>query len=189
MLKKWSLCLPLLLSGCGPAIVGGVGTLGMSAVEDRGIGGVASDQALRVKLNWALSDEPFDFTGLELTIYKGRVLLTGVIADERAKTEAVRIVKYTSGVKEVIDRMNVKGEDSFSEYARDGWITTKLKATLYSDEDVIAPNYLATTFDKVIYVFGTAQTKEEMQRVVDHAYDITGVRKVENFIEVRQAPQ
>lgn len=176
------------LAGCmAPLAVGGIGAVGMSAVEERGLGGVASDQALRVKLHYALSDELDDISGLELTIYMGRVLLTGVVS-EKVKTDAPQIAKRVSGVKEIINAMNVKGEDGFAEYARDGWMTTKLKAALYADEDIMAPNYLVRTFDKIIYVFGTAQTKEEMKKVIDYAYDIKGVRKVVNLIGVREAP-
>lgn len=188
MLKKNAICLalPLMLSGCAAPLVGGIGAIGLSAVEDRGISGVASDQALRLKLNVALSDELEDFTGIELTIYKGRVLFTGVAANEKIKAHAVQIAQTVVGVKEIINHMNVKGSDSFAEYARDGWMTTKLKASLYADEDIIAPNYLVRTFDKTIYIFGTAQTKEEMDKVLSYAYDIKGVKNVVNLMELKK---
>jgi osmotically-inducible protein OsmY len=185
MLKKSILCIPLFLSGCvAPVAFGGMSAVGTTAVEERGIGGYASDQALRVKVNWELSNKLDDFAGIELTVYKARVLLTGVAASEQIKQQAVQVTKTVPGVKEVIDGMNVEGEDGFAEYSRDAWMTTKLKATLYTDQDIEAPNYLVRTFDKVIYIFGTALTKEEMQKVIDYAYDITGVRKVVNLIEV-----
>lgn len=189
MLKKYSIYLSLLLSGCAPLAVGGMGSLGMSAVEDRGLSGVASDQILRMKLNVELSNNLSDFTGIVLTVYKGRVLLTGVAGNEQIKADAVRIVKSVASVKEVIDGMNVHGEDGFSEYTRDGWITSKIKTALYADEDVIAPNYVVTTFDKVVYIFGTAETAQEMARVLETAYDITGVKKVVNLIEVKTSPK
>ncbi|OJW54074.1 MAG: hypothetical protein BGO67_08405 [Alphaproteobacteria bacterium 41-28] len=184
MLNKCTLFLPLLLSGCGLAVVGGVGTVGMSAVEDRGITGVASDQFLRMEVDNEIADKLADSSDIDVTAYKGKVLLTGIASSQKAKAKAVQTARGVSGVKEVVDGMNVEGEDGFSEYTRDAWMTTKLKATLYTDEDVIAPNYQVTTFDKVIYIFGTAYSKEEMKRVVDYAYDITGVKKVVNKIEV-----
>src|SRR3989338_1637500 len=119
MVKKLWIGLSLGLAGCAPAAIGGIGTLGMSAVEDRGFEGVASDQALRIKLNVKLQENLSDFTGIELTIYKGRVLLTGIAGNEKIKKEAVQITKRVSGVKDVIDGMNVQGEDGVSEYARD----------------------------------------------------------------------
>ena len=188
MFKKYTLFLPLLLSGCGLAAVGGIGTVGMSAIEDRGITGVASDQILRMELDTEISNEVSNLSEIEVTAYKGRVLLTGVAASEKDKANAVHIAKRTSGVKEVIDGMNIQGEDGFSEYTRDAWMTAKLKAALYADEDVFAPNYIVTTFDKVIYIFGAAQTKEEMQRVMNSAYNITNVKKVVNLMEVIKAP-
>jgi osmotically-inducible protein OsmY len=65
-------------------------------------------------------------------------------------------------------------------------MTTKLKGILYTDEDILAPNYLVKTFDKTIYIFGTAQTKEEMNKVMSYAFDITGVKNVVNLMEVRK---
>ncbi len=183
MPKRYIIFFPLLLAGCAPLAVGGIGSVGMSAVEDRGVTGVISDQALRMKLNVKLSNDLDDFSGIELTLYKGRVLLTGVAGSEKTKADAVRIVKGDADVREVIDGMNVQGEDGFSEYTRDGWMTTKLKTVLIG-EDVYAPNYVIKTFDKVIYILGTAPTKEEMQRVIDAAYEITGVRRVVNLIEI-----
>ena len=187
MLKRNAIiCLLPLLSGCAAPLVGGIGAIGMSAVEDRGFSGVASDQALRVKLNLELSKSSADFTGIELTIYKGRVLFTGVAGSEKIKSHVVEIARNVRGVKEIIDRMNIKGEDGFSEYARDAWMTTKLKGSLYADEDVIALNYLVKTFDKTIYIFGTAQTQDEMNKVMTHAFDITGVKNVVNLMELRK---
>jgi osmotically-inducible protein OsmY len=188
MWNKCTIFLPILLSGCGLAAVGGIGTVGMSAVEDRGLTGVASDQILRVKVDTEIYDQLADASEIDVTVYKGRVLLTGIATSARAKADAARAAKGVSGVKEVIDGMNIEGEDGFSEYTRDAWMTTKLKASLYADEDVMAPNYTVTTFDKIIYIFGTAYSKEEMQRVLDAAYDITGVKKVVNLIEVTKAP-
>src|SRR3990167_7929854 len=184
MYKKMVLFFPLLLSGCGAAIVGGVGNVGLSSVEERGISGVASDKAINFKVDHEFSGDLAAFSGIEITVYKGRVLLTGIVENEKNKQDAVRIAKSVSGVTEVIDAMNIKGQDGFSEYTRDSWMTTKLKATLYTDEDVMAPNYLVTTFDKVIYIFGTAQTKDEMKKVVEYGYDITGVKKVVNLIDI-----
>ena len=190
MMKKSILCLPFFLTGCvAPLVVGGAGALWTHAAEDRGIGGAMSDQLLRYKLNKALDEGLTNFDGIELTVYKSRVLLTGVAASEQIKQEAVRITSIVPGVRDVIDGMNTKAESGFGEYSRDGWITTKLKAALYADEDVVAPNYVIRTFDKTVYIFGTAQTQQEVQKVVAHAFDIKGIRRVVPLIELIGSPQ
>ena len=56
---------------------------------------------------------------------------------------------------------------------------------LFSEENVYAPNYTITTFDRVVYIFGTAGSNEEMQIVMNDASDITGVKRVVNLIEVK----
>lgn len=189
MLRKYALCLPLVLSGCAVPIVGGIGAIGMSAVEDRGLSGVAGDQVLRVKLNDAFFTPFYDFTGVVFTIYKGRVLLTGIVPNEKTRSDALAIAKNVSGVKDVIDGLSIQEDDSILDAARDTWMTTKLKAYLYADQDIYAPNYLVHTYDRVIYIFGTAPTSEEMNSVINHAREISGVRKVVNLIEVGGLPQ
>ena len=189
MSKKHILCaslsIPLLLSGCvAPVAVGGISAVGLSAAEDRGVGGVMGDQALRMKLNYELVHELPDFSGIELTVYKKRVLLTGLAANKKVKEKAITLTKKYPGVKEVIDGLNVSGSDRFSNYSADAWITTKLKTSLYGKDNIIAPNYVVRTFDKVVYIFGTAQTAMERDRVVEIASDIKGVRRVVDLIEI-----
>ncbi|HBG35262.1 MAG TPA: hypothetical protein DER04_01200 [Holosporales bacterium] len=188
MNKKYSIIiLPLLLSSCGVPIVGGIGSVGMHAVEDRGIGGTFSDEALQFTIRSKLCGEVPNCHVIDMTVYKSRVLMTGVVESQKVKAEAVRVAKSVDGVKEVIDGLNVEGQDTFSEYIRDGWITTKLKTALYAEEDVYAPNYTITTFDKVVYIFGIAESQEEMKLVIDNAYNITGVKKVVNLIEIKKS--
>jgi osmotically-inducible protein OsmY len=186
VLKKSIICMPFILTACGPAIVGGIGTVGFSAVEDRGLSGVTSDQVLRIKLNNVIGEQLPTFDDYELTVYKGRVLITGIAGTPQMKADIVRVVKGTEGVCEVIDGLNIKGQDGFAEYTRDGWMTTKLKATLYSDDNIYAPNYLIRTFDKVIYVFGTASSPIERDKVLGYAKEISGVKRVVNLIDVKK---
>ncbi len=186
MVKNIFVGLTLLLSGCAPAAIGGIGAIGLCSVDERGVDGVAKDQAIRAALNFEMEKKLSDFSDVELTVYNGRVLLTGVANTPQIKAQAVNIARNTKGVRDVIDGINVEGEDGFAEYTRDGWITTKLKASLYPEDDVVAPNYVIRTFDKVIYIFGTAQNQEEMDRVLYLAHDITGVRRVVNLIEVKK---
>lgn len=186
MPRKTIVCLSLLLlSGCAaPLVVGGAGSLWTHAAEDRGISGSVNDQILRYRLNQVLDGGLSNFDGIELTVYKNRVLLTGVAADESVRKEAVRIVSITSGVRDVIDGMDTQATTGFGEYSRDGWITTKLKACLFADEDLVAPNYVIRTFNKTVYVFGTARSQQEIQKVIEHAADITGVKRVVPLIEL-----
>lgn len=184
--NKTILVLPLLLSGCAAPLVGGIGAVGYSAVEDRGLGGVASDQALHVKIDYQLASKLQDFSGIEITVYKGRVLFTGIVASEKIRSHAVQLAQSVSGVKEILNYLKVKGQDGLGEYTRDAWMTTKLKTALYADEDIIAPNYLVKTSDKTVYIFGTAHTEVEMKKVLKHAYDIKGVKAVVNLIQVKK---
>lgn len=179
----------LLLSSCvAPFVAGGAGAIVSSAAEERGLTGVVSDQVLRYRLNQVLDAGLTNFDGIELTVYKGRVLFTGVASDEAIRKETLRIAARVSGVKEVIDGMNTKTDNGFAEYSRDGWITTKIKAALYIDEDIRPANYVIRTFDKIVYIFGTAQSQEEIKKVMTHASEVKGVKRVVPLIEISGNP-
>lgn len=187
MNKKYALLgLPLFLTACGVPIIGGLGSVGMHAVEDRGLGGAFNDEALQFTIRSTLCGRVPNCHVIDITVYKGRVLLTGVVENQQDKADAVKVAKSVDGVNEIIDGLNIEGQDTFSEYMRDTWITSKLKTCLYSEDDVFAPNYTITTFDRTVYIFGTAESKEEMQLVINNAHEITGVKRVVNLIEIKK---
>lgn len=188
MITRHILFIPLLLTGCAaPVAMGGIGAVGLSAVEDRGVGGVASDEMIRVQVNGPLLQK-YEYAGVSLTVYRGRVLLTGIVPNEEIKNEVIHVVRNVSGVKEIINGLKVQNDDSLIDTAVDSWMTVTLKTKLYADQDVYAPNYVITTFDRVIYVFGMAETPQERQAVIQNAHDISGVRKVMNFIQCKGQP-
>ncbi len=190
MLKKSALFLPFLLSGCvAPLVVGGAGALLTThAAQERGLSGSVSDQVLRYQLNQALDGGLADASGLELTVFKGRVLLAGIVANEQVKQQAVCIAGKVEGVRDIINGMDTHGEYNLADYSRDGWITTKLKTILFADEDVRAPDYIIRTFGGTVYIFGTAQNQQEIQKVIGHASEISGVKRVLPLIELCGAP-
>lgn len=188
MFTRHLLFVPLLLTGCAaPVAMGGIGAVGLSAVEDRGVGGVASDEVIRVQLNGPLLQK-YEYAGVSLTVYRGRVLLTGIVPNEAIKNEVINIAKDVPGVKEIINGLKIQNDDNVIDTAVDSWMTVNLKGRLYADQDVYAPNYVVTTFDRVIYVFGVAETPQERQAVIQHAYDISGVRKVMNLVQCKGQP-
>jgi len=64
-------------------------------------------------------------------------------------------------------------------------ITTKLRARLTGDSNVSGINYSIETVDGVVYLMGTARDRAELDRVLAHARDISGVRNVVSYVEVK----
>jgi hyperosmotically inducible protein len=70
-------------------------------------------------------------------------------------------------------------------FAKDSWITTKIKADLVKAKDVSATHIKVDTDDKgIVTLSGTARTQAEADKAVSIARDVKGVVAVENNIKV-----
>jgi len=185
---KWSipvvLCVPLVLSGCFPAVLGSGAAVGSSAAEDRGLDGAAADQNIRARINYEWLHHPGNFDGIEITVYNGKVLLTGKAKTMKDRQDAVRLSKVAPGVREVFDAIEIGDEGTFPDLSRDAWISTKLRSALLFNEHVYSPNYMIRTEDKVVYILGIAENQKELDEVMKEARHVAGVRRVVNLTEM-----
>ena len=110
----------------------------------------------------------------------------GVLAalPEDMRAEAVRLTWEVTGVKDVINEIQIKSGEGIQDFAYDTWITTKLSAQLTFDTDVYSINYEIETVNGVVYIIGIAQNQAELDRVLTHANDIERVRRVISHVRV-----
>ena len=176
--------LSALLSGCAGMVIGAGATAGVSTVQERGFSGTIDDTKIRTDINaaWLNADTQM-FRKVDLSIYEGRVMLTGIVLSEAQRDEAIRLTWQVVGVREVINEINInpQGQD-FTDYTHDTWIQQKLQAKLLFDKDVKNINYVVDVVGGVIYILGIAQDQAEMNRVIADASDITAVKRVVNHI-------
>lgn len=174
--------LPFLIScGCTVpgTIVGGVSTVGSAALSAPGFEKRVNDAGLMVAVNRALLQED-DTLLLKIKIdaLAGRVMLTGAVQDEIARTTLRKIVGDTAGIRQIFDYVKVSEPRSFSKVARDGLISARLRTSMMTDQAISAVNFIIRTHGGVVYILGIAPTEEEAVRVVNHARTISGVVEV-----------
>jgi osmotically-inducible protein OsmY len=179
----------IILSGCVAApvaIFGAATTVGTSAIEERGVGGVMSDTSIstRIKASWLAHDGDL-YKNIDLQVREGRVLLSGTVDNIKQQIDAVRLVWKVSGVKEVIDETTVGKGGGFSGYASDSWISTKLKTQMLFDSRIQSINYNFQTAGGTVYLMGIAQNQEELDAVINLAKGISGVKKVVNYVRLK----
>ena len=167
----------LLLSSAACTPVGlavGAGATGaVSASQERGIEGGVSDTQIRAAINYLWLDYSATmYRQLNLQIWEGRVLLTGVLSSEEWRAEAVKRAWQAKGVTEVIDETIVDKSGSTGSFARDQWITAQLKSKLLFEKNVFSVNYSFETVRGVIYMLGVAQDQTELELVLNHARNI-----------------
>ena len=175
------------LSGCASTVIGAGATAGTAAVEERGIEGAVDDTKIRVQINdlWFRKDVEM-FRKANLDIYEGRVLLTGVVPNEQARADAVRLSWQASGVKEVYNEIEVAADgQDFSDYSHDAVITQKLNYHLLMDKDIKNVNYTVQVVNGVVYLLGVAQSQAELERVIAYARDTSNVKRVVNHVLIK----
>lgn len=192
MKLRTSLVVLALLSttACVPAVVAG-GAYGVSsATSERGLGGTFSDIEVQTKINGKWFNQDADMTKrLDLTVTEGRVLITGQARDQQQKLESSRLAWEVEGVKEVINEAEVQGSTSIGTYAKDMWISTKLRTYLTFDGDIAGRNYTIDTVKGVVYLMGYARNANELSRVTTHASTISGVTRVVSYARVGNQPE
>ncbi len=181
----------LALSSCTAVGVAGVAgvAVGTAAVQEGGISSAASDARIQIAINdlWFRNNVTM-FSKLDLTINQGRVLITGVVQDPNHRVEAVRLAWQPRGVKAVINEIKVADSAGIIGYAKDVWITTKLRSSLILDKDVESINYSIDTVQGSVYLMGFAQNQAELSHVIDVARRIKNVTQVVSYVKLVGAP-
>jgi osmotically-inducible protein OsmY len=76
-------------------------------------------------------------------------------------------------------------QDSTGQYIDDATITTKVKAAFVKDDQVSALNIHVTTFKGVVQLSGFADNQDEIDRAVELARNVRGVKSVKNDIHLK----
>jgi osmotically-inducible protein OsmY len=186
-----SICAVLLaafsLSSCVvPIVLGGAAAGGYVAGQERGVGTIASDADIRAGINNAWYSYNGDMAGqLSLSVYDGRVLVTGIVSNPEFKSQAIRLAQQVKGVREVNDEIIVSNRSTFGNSARDELIKTRLRSAILFDGDVRSVNYTLDVVNGVVFVSGSARTQPELDKVINYARNIPNVKKVVNYARIR----
>ena len=146
------------------------------------------DTATETKINANLLNYSGElFIDVSVEVYEGRCLLTGKVKQTKDRIEAVRIAWNTSGVKEVINEIQVEDTSDLLDAARDQWVTAKLAAKITLDKQIKSINYSLETVNGTVYVMGIAQSQAELDRVRNHARQLAYVRRVISYVRIKDA--
>lgn len=188
-------CLILLsslsLGGCAPSIIlGGAAVTGVAVAEERSVGTVVDDATIKVQVMNGIfqKSEPL-FTATSTTVNDGVVLVAGQVPTPEDRITISRIVWGVKGVKELHNDVTISNSDAFDTLAADSLITGKLKLRLLRDPEIFNINYSVDTVDGVVYLMGIAQNEAERSRVEAHAKNISGVRRIVDYVKLKSELQ
>jgi osmotically-inducible protein OsmY len=180
----------LSVQGCVGAVVAGGATAGVAASQERGVKGAASDTGIRAEINhyWVQKDQSL-FANCNLQIHEGRVLVTGAVKDAETRAEAIQLAWKASGVKEVINEIEVTSEGGIGAYARDTTILTELRSRLLFTKDIQSVNYSIEAVNGTVYLLGVAQSQAELDKAIEIARNVRYVRRVVSHVLMKDDPR
>ena len=188
MLKIFlSLSLLIIYTGCAQVAVGGISKSVLVAKEERTVGTFIDDSIIAAKLkNLYFNQNEKIFFNVDVEVNEGRVLLTGTVETSDIRIEATKLAWGVNDVATVINEIQISDNDNILDYADDLVITTKINAKLLLKKEINNLNYNIDTVNKIVYVIGIAQNKNELESVIDIIDSVYGVKEIINYVRLKQ---
>ena len=186
MIKNISILALLLLStqlaGCFPAVVGGATAGGLMASDRRTSGIFVEDQSIEFKVSKRLLSYMENAAHVNVTSYNRVILLTGEVPTEAQRTEAEKLTREVTNVREIHNALVVGPASSIGDRSNDTYTTTKIKTRFVSE------NLFPANIVKVVTEAGTAYlmgivSEKEANDAVEVARNTEGVSKVVKVFE------
>ncbi|MGZ8984075.1 MAG: BON domain-containing protein [Methylotenera sp.] len=177
-----ALALASQITACIPVVVGGAAVGGAMAADRRTAGVYVEDENIKLKASKNIETTLGDDVHVNITSFKGNVLLTGEVPDENAKIKAENIVKTIESVRNVTNELTVGFNTPISSRTNDAYLTSKVKAQFVSENRFQANHVKVVTENSVVYLLGYV-TQSEAEAAVDIARNTTGVTKVVKVFE------
>jgi osmotically-inducible protein OsmY len=193
-MSRWfSWVLPLffapMLSGCVWLAAGGAAAGVTTVRQERTIGNAVDDVRIKTELDAKLAGESAGlFLRASTTVVEGRVLLAGYVTKPEDRLTATRLAWSINGVHKVDNDMEVTDRSGWLDAPGDFVMQTELAAALLADGSIKDVNYTIDVVHGVVYLMGVGQNQAEVDLVVQHAHSLSGVKRVENYVVLKDDP-
>src|SRR5512134_708926 len=150
-------------------------------------GEVIDDSTLTSKVKIALIDDPITKAGqINVETYRGVVQLGGFVDNAQQKSQATKVARSVTGVKEVRNDLRVSTPQATTGQAvDDGTITASVKAKLIEDSTTKAHQINVETQKGVVQLAGFVDSTAAKARAGELASSVEGVAQVRNDLEIR----
>ncbi|MEL6359559.1 MAG: BON domain-containing protein [Pseudomonadota bacterium] len=154
-----------------------------SCASSRTLGSSIDDLESNATLKRVLfTDRSHDYGDVDLTLYEGRLLLTGTMASEDGRRKLIENAWRAESVDQVIDEIFVGDKTPFGQGLTDSRVDAALRTKLITDKGVSSGSIKIAVSNGVVYLLGTARDRDQLERVVGHARGVGGASKVVSHV-------
>ena len=174
----------LLVNGCTTIVDATTKEPIHSDPRTRSFGTYVDDQRLEmiVAVNIRKADPIFRQAHVRVVSFKDVILLLGQVPTNELRLLAGQTANKVDGVRKVYNEMDFSANTSLWRRSKDTWLTSKVKASYLSNQEVSGLKIKVVTEDGVVYLMG-AITEEKSNLAADLASIIGGVREVVRVFE------
>jgi osmotically-inducible protein OsmY len=170
------------LSGCAPAMLGGMVGGAMVASDRRTSGTQLEDEGIELRSASAVRENFGSNVHANITSYNRQVLMTGQVPTARERQQLEQLIGRVENVRSVVNELAVGPASSVGERSSDVLISARVKAAMVDSEDVFASIYKVVTERGTVYLMGRV-TQREANRATDIARSVGGVKRVVRVFE------
>jgi len=159
-----------------------------ACASSRNLDAAFADFGVNAELKGVLfSDRNHDYSDIDLTIYEGRLLLTGTMLTEEGRRKLVANAWKAGGVKQVIDEILIGEHTSLGQGIEDVRIDQTLRAKFIADGEIVSGDIKIAVSGAAVYLLGATHRSEQIKRALHLASATGGVEKVVTYIELRDS--
>ncbi len=130
-------------------------------------------------------DRSHDYSDIDITVYEGRLLLTGTMRSDDGRKKLIENAWKSDGVVQIIDEIFVGDRTPFGQGFEDTRIDQTLRARMIASDEVVSGNYKIAVSGAIVYLIGSASTQIEIDHANNLARSISGVKKVVSYATLR----
>jgi osmotically-inducible protein OsmY len=121
---------------------------------------------------------------VNVAVYKKVVLLTGIVPSAEIKDDILNLAQSacTLDVITIHDGIHVS-LDNAAQTLRDHKNKNALQLWLLGDVRIRSRNYLVRVANNIVYILGVSGDKKELDCVLQHCAELSGIRGIENFVQ------
>jgi len=146
---------------------------------------IEADSSLKTIL---LADRSHDYDDVDLTVFEGRLMLTGTMRSEEGRKALIDNAWKADGVRKIIDEVYVGDKTPFAQGLADARIDTELRAKLVADGDIRSGDVKIAVSNGVVHLLGVARDQAVLEKILHHARTTGGVVKVVSHVLYMDAP-
>ena len=170
------------LALCAAATLGACST---SKTMGNSLDDFSASQTVRTKL---FSDRGHDYGDVDITIFEGRLMLTGTMRSEDGRKNLIANGWKAENVSQVIDEIFVGDKTGRGQGLSDVRIDQAIRTKYLTDRGLSSGDYKIAVSGGVVYILGVARDEIALNRALNHARSTSGVKKVVSHVIYKDDP-